>query len=109
MELCTLTGDADLFMSTETNKPTVTNNIWQSDSNGDDIIVISPDDGDFIAGCYYIGVSGTAPDLEDGTTVDNGFSIIVSTRMVRRHIYLCNIYMISSYLATSLSFSMIHT
>ncbi len=50
IELKALRGETDLFVSTETKRPTAKDFMWNSDSEGDDVIVISPNEMNFKVG-----------------------------------------------------------
>ena len=53
-------GDPDLFVSTRTSHPTMSNNTWKSVQYGQDAVIINPrQDKTACWGCtYYIGVYG---------------------------------------------------
>jgi len=70
-------GDADLVASAGHQYPSLSNGkyTWKSMGEGDDIIVIKPDDPDYIVGDIFIGVYGLEP--------VNRFKLSVSLHMER--------------------------
>eukprot|EP00741_Cyanophora_paradoxa_P023646 tig00021608_g22840.t1 len=51
-------GDPNVYISTSTEKPTVSDATWRSESAGDDLLVIPTSDPHFKPGYFYFGIIG---------------------------------------------------
>ncbi len=52
----TLSGDPDIFVSTDNMFPTIDDHVWRSGGKGDDMVLIETDHPRYINGPYHIGI-----------------------------------------------------
>jgi uncharacterized C2H2 Zn-finger protein len=64
IEIQTISGDADLYLSTKERYPSQKSFIWASQQKGSKRLVLSPDDPKFSPGRYFIGVHAFGGDAK---------------------------------------------
>jgi len=66
----------DLYISTETDKPSITNFQWFSQRMGDNLVEISPKDTNFVVGIYYVAVFAFRQDSEFEISVQSSRALL---------------------------------